>query len=159
MTDPILLSRIGCFLHQQRSSLEQPMLHRFIREKMRTEGSSRALPRSILVIAALVFSGCSGSEPAERPVGALELTASGYPSRPMIFLAPANPGGGEVQTPRQIQQVWTETGVLGMPVEVALLPVGHRDRRNVALMMSRRSRNSSRTGMPLTSLRTSSYTT
>jgi putative tricarboxylic transport membrane protein len=73
---------------------------------------------SIWWIAAFVFSGCTGGEPAERPVGALEPTASGYPSRPMTLLAPANPGGGWDQTARQIQQVWTETGVLGVPIEV-----------------------------------------
>lgn len=82
------------------------------------QGPGRAMARPILVIAAFVFSGCRGGEPAERPVGALEPTASGYPSRPMTLLAPANPGGGWDQTARQIQQVWTETGVLGVPIEV-----------------------------------------
>ena len=36
----------------------------------------------------------------------------------MTIIAPANPGGGWDQTARQIQQVWTETGILGVPVEV-----------------------------------------
>jgi putative tricarboxylic transport membrane protein len=36
----------------------------------------------------------------------------------VTLLAPANPGGGWDQTARQIQQVWTEAGILGVPVEV-----------------------------------------
>ena len=66
----------------------------------------------------LVFAGCSGSVPAERPAGALQPTTSGYPARPITLLAPANPGGGWDQTARQIRQVWTETQIVGVPVEV-----------------------------------------
>ncbi len=74
--------------------------------------------RLLLMLGSLVLAGCSNSAPPERPDGALEPTTSGYPGRPITLLAPANPGGGWDQTARQIQQVWTETGVLGVPVEV-----------------------------------------
>ena len=54
----------------------------------------------------------------DRPADVLEPTAAGYPQGAVTLLAPANPGGGWDQTARQIQQVWTEAGILGVPVEV-----------------------------------------
>ncbi len=54
----------------------------------------------------------------ERPAGALEPTTAGYPQGAVSLLAPANPGGGWDQTARQLQRVWTEAGILGVPVEV-----------------------------------------
>ena len=54
----------------------------------------------------------------DRPADALAPTAAGYPQGAVTLLAPANPGGGWDQTARQIQQVWTEAGILGVPVEV-----------------------------------------
>jgi len=73
---------------------------------------------SLLILGSLLLFGCAGGGPPERSADALEPTASGYPERPITLLAPANPGGGWDQTARQIQQVWTETGVLGVPVAV-----------------------------------------
>ena len=72
-----------------------------------------------MMLGPLVFAGCSGSAPPERPAGALQPTTSGYPARPITLLASANPGGGRDQTARQIRQVWTETQIVGVPVEVA----------------------------------------
>ncbi len=66
----------------------------------------------------LALGGCTSDTSANRPAGAMEPTASGYPARPITLLAPANPGGGWDQTARQLQQVWTETQILGVPVEV-----------------------------------------
>ncbi len=74
--------------------------------------------RLLSILGPLVLAGCTDIGPSERPAGALEPTASGYPSRAITLLAPANPGGGWDQTARQIQQVWTETGILGVPTEV-----------------------------------------
>ena len=74
--------------------------------------------RSVFMLGPLVFAGCTGSVAPERPAGALEPTATGYPARPITILAPDNPGGGWDQTARQIRQVWTETQTVGVPVEV-----------------------------------------
>ena len=79
---------------------------------------SRFSFRSMLLLGPLVFAGCTGSVAPERPAGALQPTTSGYPARPITLLAPANPGGGWDQTARQIRQVWTESQMVGVPVEV-----------------------------------------
>jgi putative tricarboxylic transport membrane protein len=68
----------------------------------------------VLLFFSLVLAACT----PERSVDALESTASGYPQRALSLLAPANPGGGWDQTARQIRQVLTETGIVGVPVEV-----------------------------------------
>lgn len=81
---------------------------------------SRSLCRGLvaaLAIALLVTAGC-GAEVAPRAANALAPTAAGYPDGSITLIAPANPGGGWDQTARQIQQVWTETGTLGVPIEV-----------------------------------------
>ena len=77
-------------------------------------------PARILLLGALCAAACTGgSGPGVARDGqALAPTAAGYPDGPMTIIAPANPGGGWDQTARQIQQVWTETGILGVPVEV-----------------------------------------
>lgn len=74
----------------------------------------------ILLLGALSAAACvGGSGPGVARDGqALAPTAAGYPDGPMTIIAPANPGGGWDQTARQIQQVWTETGLIGVPVEV-----------------------------------------
>ncbi len=66
----------------------------------------------------LVAVGCGAGPAAERPAAALPPTAAGFPDGPLTLIAPANPGGGWDQTARQIQQVWTTTGIPGVPVEV-----------------------------------------
>ena len=72
---------------------------------------------AFLAISLLAF-GCGGRPATDRPPGALAPTAAGYPQGALTLIAPANPGGGWDQTARQIQQVWTATGILGVPVEV-----------------------------------------
>lgn len=77
-------------------------------------------PARIVLLGVLCAAACTGgSGPGVARDGqALAPTAAGYPDGPMTIIAPANPGGGWDQTARQIQQVWTETGLLGVPVEV-----------------------------------------
>ena len=74
--------------------------------------------RAAFVAISLLAAGCAGGPSADRPPGALAPTSAGYPQGAVTLIAPANPGGGWDQTARQIQQVWTETGILGVPVEV-----------------------------------------
>ena len=71
-----------------------------------------------VAVSAALLAACAGGVTDERPAGALAPTATGFPQGPLTLLAPANPGGGWDQTARQIQQVWTEAGILGVPVEV-----------------------------------------
>lgn len=80
----------------------------------------RAFAVAVLLLGALPAAACAGgSGPGVAGDGqALAPTATGYPDGPLTIIAPANPGGGWDQTARQIQQVWTETGILGVPVEV-----------------------------------------
>jgi putative tricarboxylic transport membrane protein len=78
---------------------------------------TRVVATALLGAAALSL-GCAGSSTAERGPDALEATSANYPDGPITIIAPANPGGGWDQTARQIQQVLTEVGVLGVPVEV-----------------------------------------
>lgn len=73
---------------------------------------------SILLCGVVVTLGCDGGARVERGVDALPRTSTGYPDGPITIIAPANPGGGWDQTARQVQQVLTEVGVLGVPVEV-----------------------------------------
>ena len=73
---------------------------------------------AVLVVGSLVLVGCNGGLAPERPINALQPTTSGYPQGAITLIAPANPGGGWDQTARQIQQVWTEAGIVGVPVEV-----------------------------------------
>lgn len=67
-----------------------------------------------MLFMAFAVIGCDGDESS----GGLPPTASGFPGRPITLIAPANPGGGWDQTARQVRQVWTEMGILGVPVEV-----------------------------------------
>ncbi len=68
---------------------------------------------------AVVAGGCVGGDSGDgHPSAALAPTAGGYPEGAITLLAPARPGGGWDQTARQIQQVWTSTGIAGVPVEV-----------------------------------------
>ena len=71
-----------------------------------------------LVAGALAVVGCGGGDVTDRAVGAMGPTAAGYPNGNIVLIAPANPGGGWDQTARQIQQVWTSAGTVGVPVEV-----------------------------------------
>ena len=71
-----------------------------------------------VAVGCALLAGCSGGVTPDRPPDALEPTAAGYPRGALTLLAPANPGGGWDQTARQIQQVWTESRILGVPVEV-----------------------------------------
>ena len=84
----------------------------------RLPGAVKLTLTAVLVVGPLVFVGCSGGLAPERPTNALEPTTSGYPRGAITLIAPANPGGGWDQTARQIQQVWTEAGIVGVPVEV-----------------------------------------
>src|SRR5262245_40970460 len=47
---------------------------------------------------------------------------TGFPSKPITILAPANPGGGWDQTERQIQQVLASERIATVPIEVANRP-------------------------------------
>ena len=47
---------------------------------------------------------------------------SGFPSKPITIVAPANPGGGWDQTARQIQQVLAAQHIVNVPIEVANRP-------------------------------------
>ena len=80
----------------------------------------RLLIAAACLLGAFAGAGCAGgSGPGVARDGqALAPTAAGYPDGPITIIAPANPGGGWDQTARQIQQVWTEAGILGVPVEV-----------------------------------------
>ena len=83
--------------------------------------AGRRPPIAAALLPGLLFAAaCAGaSGPGVARNGqALAPTAAGYPDGPLTIIAPANPGGGWDQTARQIQQVWTETGILGVPVEV-----------------------------------------
>ena len=74
----------------------------------------RSVVVSIAVTGVPVFlSSCA----PERPATALEPTPAGYPDRAITLIAPANPGGGWDQTARQVRQVLTEQGIVGVPVE------------------------------------------
>ena len=73
---------------------------------------------AVCVVGSLVGIGCTGDRVPQRSTTALEPTSSGYPDGAITLIAPANPGGGWDQTARQIQQVWTEAGIVGVPVEV-----------------------------------------
>lgn len=48
----------------------------------------------------------------------LPRTPDGYPNRPVMIMAPANPGGGWDQTARVIQRVLLSNGIVPEPVEV-----------------------------------------
>lgn len=48
----------------------------------------------------------------------LARTADGYPNRPIMIMAPANPGGGWDQTSRVIQHVLVSRGIVPVSVEV-----------------------------------------
>ena len=67
---------------------------------------------------AILGAGCNGGPSTERPAAALPPTGAGFPQGALTLIAPANPGGGWDQTARLIQQVWNETGIPGVPVEV-----------------------------------------
>lgn len=78
----------------------------------------RLIATAVCAVGPLVGVGCTGGLAPERPSTALEPTSSGYPQGAITLIAPANPGGGWDQTARQIQQVLTESGIVGVPVEV-----------------------------------------
>ena len=80
---------------------------------------SAACAARLALALAVVAGGCAGGGSGDgRPSSALAPTAGGYPGGAITLLAPARPGGGWDQTARQIQQVWTSTGIVGVPVEV-----------------------------------------
>ena len=68
-----------------------------------SRSSRETMLRSLLILGPAVLAGCADSAPPERPDGALEPTASGYPARAITLLASANPGGGWDQTARQMK--------------------------------------------------------
>lgn len=71
-----------------------------------------------LLAVSFLAAGCGSESATDRPASALPPTPAGYPRGTLTLIAPAAPGGGWDQTARQIQQVWTATGLLGVPVEV-----------------------------------------
>ena len=85
---------------------------------VRAAAGRRPLIATACLLGALSGAGCAGGSRVARDGQALAPTAAGYPDGPITIIAPANPGGGWDQTARQIQQVWTEAGILGVPVEV-----------------------------------------
>ena len=80
--------------------------------------SWRPLAAAACLLGVLSVAGCADGPATGGDDRALPPTAAGYPDGPVTLVAPANPGGGWDQTARQIQQVWTEAGILGVPVEV-----------------------------------------
>ena len=58
------------------------------------------------------------------PLFAMFMVAAvtGFPSKPITIVAPANPGGGWDQTARQIQQVLASQHIINVPIEVANRP-------------------------------------
>ena len=56
--------------------------------------------------------------PADAAEGTLARTSDGYPNRPIMIMAPANPGGGWDQTARVVQHVLLRRPVTPEPVEV-----------------------------------------
>ena len=83
-------------------------------------GGRGATAGALVLGALLAASGCAGGDRGEEHASAaLAPTPAGYPRGAITLLAPARPGGGWDQTARQIQQVWTATGIAGVPVEVA----------------------------------------
>ncbi|MYD72377.1 MAG: tripartite tricarboxylate transporter substrate binding protein [Acidobacteria bacterium] len=86
---------------------------------IRARGRRPLVAAACLLVALAVTACAGGSGPGVARDGqALAPTAAGFPDGPITIIAPANPGGGWDQTARQIQQVWTEAGILGVPVEV-----------------------------------------
>ncbi|MXY25525.1 MAG: tripartite tricarboxylate transporter substrate binding protein [Acidobacteria bacterium] len=86
---------------------------------IRARGRRPLVAAACLLVALAVTACAGGSGPGVARAGqALAPTAAGFPDGPITIIAPANPGGGWDQTARQIQQVWTEAGILGVPVEV-----------------------------------------
>lgn len=71
-----------------------------------------------LLAVSFLAAGCGSESATDPPASALPPTPAGYPRGTLTLIAPAAPGGGWDQTARQIQQVWTATGLLGVPVEV-----------------------------------------
>ena len=69
----------------------------------------------IAVVACLALGARADAQTAETT---LARTASGYPNRPILIMAPANPGGGWDQTARVIQHVLTGRQIVPEPVEV-----------------------------------------
>ena len=68
----------------------------------------------IAVVACLALAARANAQTAET----LARTAAGYPNRPILIMAPANPGGGWDQTARVIQHVLTGRQIAPEPVEV-----------------------------------------
>lgn len=89
---------------------------RMVKSLLVDRGTRRAVV--VLLGLAAVSLGCADNSTTERGPDALEPTTTNYPNGAISIIAPANPGGGWDQTARQIQQVLTEVGVLGVPVEV-----------------------------------------
>jgi putative tricarboxylic transport membrane protein len=69
----------------------------------------------VAVVACLAFAPAANAQTADA---ALARTAAGYPNRPILIMAPANPGGGWDQTARVIQHVLTGRQIAPEPVEV-----------------------------------------
>ena len=68
---------------------------------------------SVIITAGLVTS--TATALADQP---LDRTPDGYPSRPLMVMAPANPGGGWDQTSRVIQHVLVTRRIVPVSVEV-----------------------------------------
>ena len=86
---------------------------------IRARGRRPLVAAACLLVALAVTACAGGSGPGVARAGqALAPNAAGFPDGPITIIAPANPVGGWDQTARQIQQVWTEAGILGVPVEV-----------------------------------------
>src|SRR5213594_585451 len=62
----------------------------------------------VLIVLALVSVSCRAGGSSN----------SGFPSKPIRIMAPANPGGGWDQTARLMQQVLVSEKIVSMPVEV-----------------------------------------
>jgi putative tricarboxylic transport membrane protein len=69
----------------------------------------------IIFVACLSLAAPASAQTADPT---LARTASGYPNRPILIMAPANPGGGWDQTARVIQHVLTGRPIAPVPVEV-----------------------------------------
>ena len=79
------------------------------------DGRVRVMTCRVVSLLAACLLTIAGTALAEQP---LDRTAEGYPSRPLMVMAPANPGGGWDQTSRIIQHVLVTRRIVPVSVEV-----------------------------------------
>lgn len=88
---------------------------------MHSPGQSRVtsfVAIGLLVASAVFAHGSYGKQTPLPPPAPVPRTADGYPNRPLMIMAPANPGGGWDQTARVMQHVLVSRGIAPVSVEV-----------------------------------------